>query len=637
MVVVFHAWPEAMPGGFIGVDVFFVISGYLITGLLVREFDASGRIDFAAFYARRVRRLFPAAMLVIATTAVAAAMLRSPTTSGDLVSGAIASALYVSNLWFSVLSVDYLQDGLHRNPLLHTWSLGVEEQFYLVWPALMVGATMILSQVAASRAIAWMVAGVSVLSFVACVWLTLYFPSWAFFSLPARAWELGLGAAAFLLHSRAGALGGSARRMMLVAGLMCIMASAFGFSSQTRFPGYAALAPALGTWLVITSGTQVVGQRSFGLPRLAVMERLGDFSYSWYLWHWPLLILLGDYWPASGRHQTALAGVTASLALAALTFRFVEDPARHHKTLQTAPARTLALGLALMVITVAVAAASRFIAPVAQGDVRQKMAQASRDRPRLYDDKCFAAALDVDPPRCTYGVVDAEHSVALVGDSHAAQWFPAIEQLAKAKGFRLEVFVKAACPLAEVEPYDHKLIRPYVECTQWRERVFERLTALRPALVIGSNASQYEPFVTGDHAAQVGWQAGLESSLRRLAGVAGHVVVLGDTPRPGFHVPTCLARRQSKQGPTDATCSFQLSDSVMRDALRIERAAVQGRTNASVIDMNDAICTTPTCQAQKGEVVLYHDSQHLSATFAGSLSEELWRRLATGARATLKN
>ena len=635
-VVVFHAWPGVLPGGYVGVDVFFVISGYLITGLLLREVAATGRVDFAAFYARRIRRLLPAASLVIATSAIVALNM-APLGAGDVASTAIAAAAYVSNIWFALLAVDYLQEGLHRNVLLHTWSLGVEEQFYLVWPVLIAGAMLLQRRLGVRHAAGWMVTCISALSFLACLWLTVSTPSWAFFGLPTRAWQLGAGAVAALLEDRSSRLAAPARGVLAGAGLLGIAASGLAFSARTPFPGYAALLPVLGAFLVIVAGTARAAHAWPGLSQVPWLQRLGDLSYSWYLWHWPALILLADAWPAADRNLISIAGVAGSLALAALTYVAVENPVRWNRgLLHAAPARTMVLGLLLVAGTIGAVGAARLAALRGEEvENRRRMEQAASDRPRLYDERCFAAAPDTEPPECFYGAANGRHTIALVGDSHAAQWFPALESLAAAHGLRLAVFVKAACPLARVEPYDPKLNRPYTECTQWREKVFLRLAGMRPALVISSSDGFYEPFVRRDREAIRRWQEGLAESLDRLGEVAGHIVLIRDTPRPGFHVPACLARTQTRGGRAATPCPYFLSEAILPDPFVVEQAAVRGRPAAALLDMNDTICATAICPVERGGVILFHDSQHLGATFARSLAGSLWLRLPEAVRASL--
>jgi len=636
LVVAFHAWPALLPGGYIGVDVFFVVSGYLITRLLSKELDATGRIDFKAFYARRIRRLLPAAALVIATTAVLALRYRSPLEAKDFASTAVAAILYLSNVWFAALSVDYLQEGLQRNLLLHTWSLGVEEQFYLLWPALLAASALVFRRAGRPGALAWTVGVVSMLSFAACVWLTFTVQSWAFFGLPTRAWELGAGAAAALLEGRERTLGVPVRRAMVLAGLAGLLTAAFAFSGDTRFPGYAALLPVCGALLIISGGGADGSSGASGALQLGLLQRLGDLSYSWYLWHWPTLILVADLWPSADRSLVAAAGVALSLGLARLTFLFVEDPVRRNEKLRAHPARTYALALMLTASTVAVVGAALFAGTGSHlTDPRRKLEQAARDRPALYDDRCFAAALDTEPPACLYGAAKGTHTVVLIGDSHAAQWFPALERLALVHGWRLAVFVKAACPLAVVDLFDPKLNRPYVECTQWRERAMQRIAEMRPSLVFAASSSFYEPFLSRDRPAIERWQKGLDESLRRLEQSIEHVLLIRDTPRPGFHVPGCLARAWKQGGSPATDCAFSLPDSMLGSAHEVELAAAAARSRVSVIDLTDRICPSASCRTERDGVVLFHDSQHLSATFARHLAEPLWQRLPAAARAAL--
>ena len=636
LVVVFHAWPQLLPGGYVGVDVFFVISGYLITGLLLRELDGTGRIAFLDFYARRIRRLLPAAALVIAGTVLVTALLRPPLHADDLAHSAIAAATYVSNLWFAAQAVDYLQQGLHTDPLLHTWSLGVEEQFYIVWPALLAASAALAGGRGSRRAIGIAVIGVSALSLAGSLILTPLLASWAFFGLPTRAWELGLGALVALAGGRAESWGAGTRRVVVGSGLLCILIAAVFFSSRTSFPGYAALLPAGGSFLVILAGAGDGDEQRHGLLRWAALQRIGDLSYSLYLWHWPVLILAAEAWPERAPNLVAAAGVLGSLALAALTYRFVENPVREHAGLRARPTLTVLAGLLLVGATVGIALASRHVAGGTFGvGAAGKAEQAARDRPRLYDDRCFASALEIEPPECLYGVAGARHTVALVGDSHAAQWFPALERLAEKNRWRLVVFVKAACPLAAVEPFDRKLNRPYFECTQWRDKVMARLAELRPTVLIGSHSSFYEPFVTRDGPAIAQWQRSLEESLLRIRTVAGHVVLIRDTPRPGFHVPGCLARAQMRRTDPAGACIYWLHEAVLPDAHETERTAAL-RTGASIVDLNAEICSEKTCPVERGGLVLFHDGEHLSAGFARSLAESLWNSLPAGARAALQ-
>lgn len=639
LVLLFHAWPALLPGGFVGVDIFFVVSGYLITGLLVVEHDQQGRIGLPAFYARRVRRLLPAASLVIAATALAFALVRSAFEARESVAGVVAAALYVSNLRLAWRSVDYLAEAAQADPLLHTWSLGVEEQFYLLWPLLLV---LLARRMPARRAAAWLSVLVGVASLAAAIALTPVLQSWAFFGLPTRAWEFAAGAAAWLLRPRLQSSGLSLRGRtatgLAAAGLAMMVGSALLYSARTPFPGTAALLPVLGACLALVFGASGAGRPRFNPLHWPLLQALGDRSYSLYLWHWPVLLLAAELWPAVPRQWIAGAGLALSLLLADLSWRWVENPVRLHPRLRARTGLSLAGGLTLALLAAAAGAVAPVLAPTGSDQwARRKAEFAIRDRPRLYDDRCFAPALAVDPPPCIYGGGNGRPSVVLFGDSHAAQWLPALEELARAKDFRVAVFVKAACPVALVEPLDPKLGRPYVECTQWREQVLTRIEALRPALVVAASASSYQALVgmPPDETALRAWHDGLTLSLRRLAAAAPHVLLLRDTPLPAAHVPRCLAREAAAGRDPRATCRFVPAALPATRALALERAAAAAVPGVALADLNAHICPRQPCPIEQQGVIAFHDAEHLSASLARRLAPALWLQLPAAAQAAV--
>jgi peptidoglycan/LPS O-acetylase OafA/YrhL len=635
LVVVFHAWPAVLPGGFVGVDVFFVISGFLITGLLVDEQLADGRLDLIAFYARRARRLLPAACLVIVATMLAVALMRSAFEAREQVPGAVAAALYVSNLRFAWQSVDYLSDGLHADPLLHTWSLGVEEQFYLLWP---LALTALARWLPARRAAALLLVLVGLASLAAAVTLTPVIPSWSFFGLPTRAWEFAAGAAAWLLRPTLLSWPRVVRMALSWAGLAFVFGAALFFSARTGVPGPAALLPVGGALLALAAGGDEVQPAWLDPLHSRVMQALGDHSYALYLWHWPVLILLVDLWPGATVSARGAAGVVLSLLLAWATCRWVENPVRFNRRLRARPRVSLVAGLAVVLATAGFAAASPALSSIG-GDVvaRRKAEFAIRDRPRLYDDRCFATALDVEPPSCVYGPSDAKATVVLFGDSHAAQWFPALEALGARHGLRVAVFVKAACPVALVEPFDTKLGRAYTECSRWRETALARIEQLRPALVVAANASSYEAFVgtKPDDAARAAWQRSLEAALQRLVAASGHVLLLRDTPRPAAHVPRCVAREAAARRDPQAGCSFDAESPAARRGFATEQAAVATLHGVTTIDLGAAVCPRDPCPIEQQGLITFHDGEHLSASFARALAPGLWRRVPATVRDVL--
>src|SRR3954447_3313191 len=352
LVLAYHARIPGFSGGYIGVDVFYVVSGFLITGLIVRELRATGRVDLVTFYARRARRLLPAALVVIALTVIASAIVLPPLRVPDVAADGAAAALYVSNIRFAAQATDYLQAELDPSPLLHFWSLGVEEQFYLFWPALLL---LVAGRRANIRRIGLVVAMVALLSFgLGVVWTASDAPL-AFFLLPARAWELAVGASLAIGVARLTRLRTSVATIAVGAGLALILAGAVVFDIDTPFPGTAALLPVVGTALVIAGG---IPQPLNGVSRVVAvrpMRWIGGISYSLYLWHWPLLVLPAAAvgralpWPAR------LGLVALTFVLAEASRRWIEDPIRHGRVAKLRPSRSLAAALVSSVAVATVA------------------------------------------------------------------------------------------------------------------------------------------------------------------------------------------------------------------------------------------------------------------------------------------
>jgi peptidoglycan/LPS O-acetylase OafA/YrhL len=355
LVVLFHASIGPFSGGFVGVDVFFVLSGFLITGLLARELDATGRISLPGFYARRVRRLLPAALLVLVATLVASILWLPPLLVPRVAADAAAASAYVSNIGFALQATDYFSAGQAPSPILHYWSLGVEEQFYLLWPALLLlaaGATQ-----GRTRRLVFAVVGVTAVSFALSLWLTTASQPWAFFSLPTRAWELGLGAVLALGVRRLEAIPARVAAIASWAGLAMVVGSAVVFDAATPFPGTAALVPTVGAALVVAAGA---GTRRLGVAPVLSMRIptfLGRISYSLYLWHWPVLVIPAVAAGADLDWPARIALVALSIGLAALTQRFVEDPFRRGRIIGARPRLNLAMAGAIAV-TVAIGSLS---------------------------------------------------------------------------------------------------------------------------------------------------------------------------------------------------------------------------------------------------------------------------------------
>ena len=375
-VVLFHAGLPGVGGGFIGVDVFFVVSGFLITGLLWREASGAGTVRLARFYGARARRLLPAAVAVLVATCIASAVLLPPLQARGVIGDGIASALYVGNYRFAIQGTDYLAADAPPSPLQHYWSLGVEEQFYLLWPALIIGTAWLLARVArrtgtaATRSVApylLVLALMAVVSFMISSSWTDSLPSWAFFSLPTRAWELAVGGLVALTAGAWRHLPGPSAAVAGWGGLALIVVTCTQVGEATPYPGTTALLPVLGTALVIGAGcaTPDLGVGHF-LSKPA-MRSVGRLSYSWYLWHWPVLLLAPALFGGDLGLAGRLAMVVVSFGLAILTLHLIENPARFASSLKLSAGRSLAVGGALTAVAVCVGVVLLMVRPVPVG------------------------------------------------------------------------------------------------------------------------------------------------------------------------------------------------------------------------------------------------------------------------------
>ena len=375
-VVLFHADVPGVGGGFVGVDVFFVISGFLITGLLWREVSTTGTVGLRRFYGARARRLLPASATVGVVTMIGAAVLLPPLQARSVIGDGIASALYVSNYWFIQQGVDYFAASTPPSPFQHYWSLGVEEQFYLVWPALIIGTAWLIRRArrrtrahapSSQRPYLVVLALVAAVSFALSLAVTYVMPAVAFFSLPTRAWQLAVGGLVALTAGQWRRLPPRAAAITGWAGLALILLACTRLSATTLYPGTAALLPVLGAALVIGAGCAAPSQGCGRVLALSPMRAIGRVSYSWYLWHWPVLLLA----PALLGHPLGLAGRLAAAlvsgGLAVLTLRFIENPLRFAAPVRRSALRSLALGGAATAVAVCVGVALLVSVPVPVG------------------------------------------------------------------------------------------------------------------------------------------------------------------------------------------------------------------------------------------------------------------------------
>jgi peptidoglycan/LPS O-acetylase OafA/YrhL len=651
LVLLFHAGVTWVPGGYVGVDVFFVISGYVVTARLRDEVAAGRPVSLTAFMSRRARRLLPAAAVAIAATGLLTVAFLPATRWASIAGDMVASGAFWMNLHLASRSVDYLASGAAESPLQHFWSLGVEAQFYLAWGALVwLGALCVRRSSSAERRHA--LVGVALL--VAVVGsVVLGVRAWRdgdptqYFSPVVRFWEIGLGG---LLAWRAGRGSGSTGRVPAAAagvtGLIAIVLAAALFTAETTFPGVAALLPTAGAALILWAGEH----NGSPVPRLLGVRPVawvGDISYSYYLWHWPLLVVAAALWAPPGTTLSPAVGIVVVLVAALPAWasrRWVERlPAPDRFGART---WTGVLVVASLVLCGGSAALVRASVPsvdsqpagagaealgrdpvwAAAGEpvdavsgVVELAAAAVGDVADVYGDGCHQDQVAESPLSCTYGDAESPVTVALVGDSHAAQWQPTLRAIAEEQGWHLVTFTKSACPWARSDVWLAEASSPYPSCAGWVENVTAELRLLDPTVVVTSSGP-YAREVDGREDVE-GGPAALAAGLAAAWDAVGdrtQVIALADTPYIGIPVPECLASE-----PHSATsCAADRAEARARSAAEpIE--AVASRTGVALVDLTDYVCPRTTCAPVIGGVVVYRDEHHLTATYARSLASAL--------------
>jgi peptidoglycan/LPS O-acetylase OafA/YrhL len=416
LVIASHAGLPFLRGGFVGVDVFFVLSGYLITSLLMQEISSSGTVNFARFYARRARRLLPAAITMVLVVCGAESIIMSPVAQFKTLKAALATVLYSSNFYFAHLQQQYFyQHSAATNPLLHTWSLAVEEQFYLIWPVLLLLLVRTIKSVR-GRSIA--LAAISLASFVLCVWLTATNSILAFFATPVRVWEFGAGGLlAFMPESW---LVGRQRLWSWLGGIGILTLMASGeWIHALMFPGYVAAIPVVGTLLLLMAGVRAPESPAIRLLRARPAQAMGRLSYSLYLWHWPVLVI-GQQLVANNSVPFRLGWIALAGLMAAVTYVAIERPIRLQPSLIARS--SLTLGLAVLSAILCVGAMGARLAILHRSEQFRKYDRVVQDIPGVYRKGCTPDRPDPHPAMCFFGELNQPQStVVLFGDSHAAE------------------------------------------------------------------------------------------------------------------------------------------------------------------------------------------------------------------------
>ena len=597
LVVFYHA--RFIDGGYVGVDIFYVISGFLITGLIMKEVEGDGSFNFQAFYKRRILRLLPASFFIALVTVIVTFFAVAPSLRTQLAKEFLAANTYTSNFLFAYWNNDYQNLDAQPSVFLHYWSLAIEEQFYFVWPFLLVLFYKIKS-LGVKKGV--LMIGVASL-FISIVGTHLY-PVWSFYSLPTRAWELAAGS---LLTLHAAKLSAFSKRLTPHLGLALLLFSALYLDNQDRFPGYKALLPVVGTFLLLLSVNSwpPVLQDIFG-SKVAIW--LGNISYSMYLWHWPILVVPVLFLGRELNTLELIGCIALTIACAHWTTKYIENPMR---TLPLTPLRTAALLLTTILVSFLI---SLTISATNNSQITVQNSAFSFDyektirKPSINADGCHITHGQSRSPQCLYGDEKARKSLVLFGDSHAAQWFPALNEFAKNNGYQLFSYTKSACPAANVKLPDNGGFKDS-ECKKWRQSILQRLKEIKPDAVIMSGFQHFTP-PTDITNPENWWKQGLSKLHLELKVVDAQQIYIADTPIPQVNVPECLSNKS------------------ISDCSKVKKSPVWSVPGFTFIDPTSWLCDS-SCPVVIDKTVAYRDRSHISVDMALHLSTQLSKALSS--------
>lgn len=598
-VVLFHAKMPGFSGGYIGVDLFFVLSGYLISGLLLDERRRNGFIQFSSFYARRARRLLPASAAMMLAVTVAGMLISPPSLQSWFAAGVSFASLYMSNIQFIRSGADYYGGSAERHPLLHTWSLSVEEQFYFVWPLAIAAIALLAARNPRFRA-TYLLAFITALGFAAAEWARHHLALEGFYFSAFRLWEFSAGALLAAYQRDFRPTPGSASRVGGWVGLAALLGSSALMSSESTFPGIGALPTVLGTMLVLHGTTAAERTPLHRLLSISPLQTLGRLSYSVYLWHWPFLIFGAALIPyATIWHRLGL--VLASCLVAEISYRFVETPLRHNRWLAATPRRSILAAIAVTFTMAGVGAAWKFQSAswAKQADVTgATWDEALKSWPIRTQQPDAKQAIAVRG-----GAAQGTTRWVLLGDSHAEVWYPALSSLLEKRGIELHLFSLAACPaMLRSKLYQRQ---PYEACDKWRVDALAQIGSLKPSVLILASREE-QPFADEE------WVPATEALLGTLPAQPPALLFIRSMPAGPSSLPECLEAAKWRGVDADALCGLRTTPSDEGGFAEL-RHALGSRPGVRFEDWSELFCSAGRCKPRtaSGEP-LFSDDDHLS-------------------------
>jgi len=652
LVLLFHFWPQRMTGGYIGVDVFFVISGFLITLHLLQN-PPTSKEKLIDFWARRIRRLIPAATVVLLVTMVASVVWLPESRIISTSKEVIASAVYVENWQLASTETDYLAADEAKSPVQHYWSLSVEEQFYILWPLLIGGAVIVSKRkkIQLKTAVGTVVGIVFVTSLAYSIYLTDTNQAAAYFVTPTRMWELALGGIMAVAAIRGFILRKHTVRVGLAwGGLAMIGISSFLFTESMKFPGYIALLPTLGAAMVIVAMADNLRYSPTKILKWRPIQYMGDISYSLYLWHWPIIILLPfiinkDVLTLPWK----IAGIIVAFGLASLTKHYIEDPTRRSSFLRKSNLATYASGLAAIVIVTGIGggsiAYSSYMSDTTELRVERAIkndpcvgagvklqencmdnekllstpAFAKQDKSILYKDECFA-----DPPFkkvkvCSYGNEKSSKRLALFGNSHAGPWIPILIDLAEKNNWRVDTYLVSRCYPIGIR-VDFGLSKTYEDnCLSWTKRAKEQvIRGNYRAVVLSSRSMPMAAEANKNYIKNSSIKSkAYELLLSDIVSNGSNALVIRDVPEHKSNIPDCVAKNKDY-----SQCGTSRKVALEPD-IQFDVAKKMNNPNIGNVSVTDTLCDDRTCAAVVGGLIAYFDHGHLTNSFVRTLGPRI--------------
>ena len=629
LIVIYHIWLGRVSGG---IDVFFVISGYLMTLSILSTIERTGSVNFFDYFLKLTRRLFPQAIVVLIVTGIFAVILLPQFEWGEIITHMMASTFYFENWRLALDSVDYLAQDNSASPFQHFWSLSVQGQFYIIWPVLLLTVYYMARKVFKTPVYKTLLA--SLLAVFACsiafsIYQTNVNQPFAYFNTFTRMWEFSIGGIFALLSSY---LIFTKRLSVLLGwlGLLIICLTGVLVPVSTAFPGYLALLPISGVLLILIASENITvyGVNQFLATKPLIY--LGGLTYGVYLWHWPLLIFYRSYMETetvSFIHGVLLIVLTIGLSM--ISTKLLEKPVQKIGRNQKKGKLVLVLTAMLVMVCSSIFSISEYIektTATASSDVVQdndypgaqamlydletpddvdlipSPSEIKTDLPTFYEDlECQAVNL-TEVRKCSYGVLkDFDFTIALVGGSHSGHWFPALMELAEEMNFKIDLYSHDGCRFTDEDPRGNLT----EACVPWNENLIDVLIEDPPDLVFTTSTVNKRPKIP----------RGFVNQWNRLEGITT-VFAIRDNPRMGTIVPVCL-----EQADDPLECSVPRDEGVSRIAPWEVTEGIP--SNVIFADLTDSFCDDTTCYPVIGNIIVFRDDNHITAEYAKTLAPAL--------------